>query len=167
MILQNRHNPFKPGFLKIYFDLKTDFPLIQLFFFFFFFNSRVLFAELLLYNRKGNETLPFQNKPVILEFLLFCATEMGLKGSGRVPAMPRGFLEAPGSGRVAAPGQLDPLLLSSLGLPRFMPGPVSEACKGWVNPKPLSRANYGVPDPSSVWNPLGKSYSSGSMRWLH
>lgn len=81
MILQNRHNPFKPGFLKIYFDLKTDFPLIQLFFFFFF-NSRVLFAELLLYNRKGNETLPFQNKPVILEFLLFCATEMDLKGSG-------------------------------------------------------------------------------------
>lgn len=63
----------------------------------------MIFAELLLYNWKGNETLPFQNKPVILEFLLFRATEMDLKGSGSVPDIARCFLEAPGSGRVAAP----------------------------------------------------------------
>lgn len=93
----------------------------------------------------------------------------GLREFRQCPAIPRCFPEPQNQkSSTWAAGSLErsTLLFSSVGLQRFIPGTASQEHRVGSIQKVLSRSNYGVPDPSFVWNPLSKSYSSGSMRCL-
>lgn len=153
--------PLNWDFLKIYFDIKTYFPLIQLSTTEWYLQSccfKIERATKHYFFRTSKSGIP----------ALQCYRD-GLKSSGSVPPFQGDFLRLPeAEGSTWAAGSLErsTLLFSSVGQQRFMPGTASREHRVGSIQKVLSRSNYGVPDPSFVWNPLGKSYSSGSVRCL-